>query len=103
MKRAVLAVILSILCSLAWAETQTFYARVTSLDEDNVYEAVPDRVLYGSRPVGYLLTQGCHHRATDEPATITATREPDRAWLTFSAGDVCEVIRVSMDRGSLSH
>jgi hypothetical protein len=96
------AAVLALFLTSAWAETVTLHARVTSLEEADLYQIKPDPNLYGSRPAFVVRTEACRHQATDEAATITGDKASDRAWLVFTSGDSCEILRIGANRDELA-
>lgn len=84
------------------AEETTLRVLITRVDE-GIYSAALDPAYYQGQPTTiFLRTEQCRERTTEsEPAVIVVSDGGDRAWLTFGSSDVCEIVKISLDRGSL--
>ena len=98
--KTVAVVALMLFAATASAETLTFHAVLTTIDQD-AWLATSDPAYTAERREFYIKTSHCAHQSDSEPVVILVDAATDKGRIVFSAGDSCGVLTVALDRGSL--
>jgi hypothetical protein len=99
--KTVIAIVVALCAVFVSAAETVLHVLITRTDE-NVYSVVIDPTFHKERPTTiFVRTERCHSAAENEAAIITGTQQPDKAWIAFASGDICEIVKAAPDRGSL--